>query len=120
MLVFVIVGEAKYTLQHVYIKWLFTLNQDTDFEKSSPVDIADYYIANRALRDDKMSKEEKAELKANARIEGEKLFSKFLHEVLAFEDQQRLDYAWNRLYNGQSDINYSKVPIGFECSAQLS
>ena len=60
---------AKYTLQHVYIKWLFTLNQDTDFEKSSPVDIADYYIANRALRDDKMSKEEKAELKANARIE---------------------------------------------------
>ena len=112
-------GEAKYTLQHVYIKWLFTLNQDTDFEKSSPVDIADYYIANRALRDDKMSKEEKAELKANARIEGEKLFSKFLHEVLAFEDQQRLDYAWNRLYNGQSDINYSKVPIGFECSARF-
>jgi superfamily II DNA/RNA helicase len=112
-------GEAKYTLQHVYVKWLFTLNQDTDFEKSSPVDIADYYIANRALRDDKMTKEEKAELKANARIEGEKLFSKFLHEVLAFEDQQRLDYAWNRLYNGQSDINYSKVPIGFECSARF-
>jgi hypothetical protein len=112
-------GETKYTLQHVYIKWLFTLNQDTDFEKSSPVDIADYYIANRALRDDNMSKEEKAELKANARIEGEKLFSKFLHEVLAFEDQQRLDYAWNRLYNGQSDINYSKVPIGFECSARF-
>ena len=112
-------GETKYTLQHVFIKWLFTLNQDTDFEKSLPVDIADYYIANRALRDDKMSKEEKAELKANARIEGEYLFSKFLHEVLAFEDQQRLDYAWNRLYNGQSDINYSKVPIGFECSARF-
>lgn len=112
-------GETKYTLQHVFIKWLFTLNQDTDFEKSSPVDIADYYIANRALRDDKMSKEEKAELKANARIEGEYLFSKFLHEVMAFEDQQRLDYAWNRLYNGQSDINYSKVPIGFECSARF-
>ncbi len=112
-------GETKYTLQHVFIKWLFTLNQDTDFEKSSPVDIADYYIANRALRDDKMSKEEKAELKANARIEGEYLFSKFLHEVLTFEDQQRLDYAWNRLYNGQSDINYSKVPIGFECSARF-
>jgi len=112
-------GETKYTLQHVFIKWLFTFNQDTDFEKSSPVDIADYYIANRALRDDKMSKEEKAELKANARIEGEYLFSKFLHEVLAFEDQQRLDYAWNRLYNGQSDINYSKVPIGFECSARF-
>jgi hypothetical protein len=112
-------GETKYTLQHVFIKWLFTLNNDTDFEKSSAIDIADYYLANRALRDDKLSKEEKAELRANARIEGEKLFSKFLHEVLAFEDQQKLNYAWNRLYNGQSDINYSKVPIGFECSARF-
>lgn len=38
--------------------------------------------SNGALRDDKLSKEEKAELKANARIEGERLFSRFLHEVL--------------------------------------
>ena len=94
-------GEAKFTLQHVFVKWLFTLNADTDFEKSSAIDIADYYLANRQLRDDKLSKEEKAELKANARIEGEKLFSKFLHEVLAFDDQHKLNYAWNRMYNGQ-------------------
>ncbi len=112
-------GERKFTLQEVFVKWLFTLNADADFEKGAAVDIADYYIANRALRDDKMSKEEKAELKANARIEGERLFSRFLHEVITFEDQQRLDYSWNRLYNGQSDINYSKVPIGFECSARF-
>lgn len=112
-------GETRFTLQQVFVKWLYTLNADNDFEKSSSVDIADYYIANRPLRDDKMSKEEKAELKANARIEGERLFSRFLHEVLTFEDQQRLDYSWNRLYNGQSDINYSKVPIGFECSTRF-
>jgi hypothetical protein len=112
-------GEARYTLQHVFVKWLFTLNMDTDFDKSSPIDIADYYLANRPLRDDKLSKEEKAELKANARIEGERMFSRFLHEVLTYEDQQKLDYAWNRTYNGQSDILYSKVPIGFECSARF-
>ena len=112
-------GETKYTLQNVFVKWLFTLNPDTDFEKSSSIDIADYYIANKALRDDRLTKEEKAELRANARIEGEKLFSRFLHEVLAFEDQQKLNFAWNRVYNGQSDINYSKVPIGFECSARF-
>ncbi|MBI4946502.1 MAG: SNF2 family helicase, partial [Bacteroidetes bacterium] len=110
-------GETKYSLQQVYVKWLFTLNIDSDFEKSSAIDIADYYIANRPLRDDKMSKEEKSELKANARIEGEKLFSRFLHEVVSAKDQERLDYTWNRLYNGQSDISYQKVPIGFECSA---
>jgi hypothetical protein len=101
------------------VKWLFTLNTDSDYEKSSAIDIADYYIANRPLRDDKLSKEEKAELKANARIEGERLFSKFLHEVVSAKDQERLDYSWNRLYNGQSDISYQKVPIGFECSAQF-
>jgi len=110
-------GETKYSLQDVFVKWLFTLNADADYEKSSAIDIADYYIANRPLRDDKMSKEEKSELKANARIEGEKLFSRFLHEVVSAKDQERLDYSWNRLYNGQSDISYQKVPIGFECSA---
>ncbi len=110
-------GETKYSLQDVFVKWLFTLNTDSDYEKSSAIDIADYYIANRPLRDDKMSKEEKSELKANARIEGEKLFSRFLHEVITAKDQERLDYSWNRLYNGQSDIFYQKVPIGFECSA---
>ncbi|MCX6257960.1 MAG: SNF2-related protein [Bacteroidia bacterium] len=110
-------GQNRYSLQQVFVKWLFTLNSDSDFEKSSAIDIADYYIAGRPLRDDKLTKEEKSELKANARIEGEKLFSRFLYEVLTFSDQEKLDYSWNRLYNGQSDISYQRVPIGFECSA---
>ncbi len=108
-------GERRYSLQEVYIKWLFTL-QETDFGKSTAIDISDYYLLNKPLRDDRLSKEEKAELKSNAREEGERLFSRFLHEVLTFEDQQKLDYSWNRLYNGQSDIRHHKVPIGFECS----
>ena len=108
-------GERRYSLQEVFIKWLFTL-QETDFGKSAAIDISDYYLLNKPLRDDRLSKEEKAELKANAREEGERLFSRFLHEVLTFEDQQKLDYSWNRLYNGQSDIRHHKVPIGFECS----
>ena len=96
----------------------FTL-QETDFNKSAAIDIADYYLINRPLRDDRLSKEEKAELKANAREEGEKLFSRFLNEVLTFDDQQRLDYSWNRLYNAQSDIKHHKVPVGFECSRKF-
>lgn len=111
-------GERKYSLQDVFIKWLYTL-QETDFIKSSAIDISDYYLLNRPLRDDRLSKEEKAELKANARDEGEKLFSKFLNEVLTFEDQQRLDYSWNRLYNAQADIKHHKVPVGFECSRKF-
>ena len=111
-------GERRFTLQEVFIKYLYTL-QETDFTKSSAIDIADYYILNRPLRDDRLSKEEKAELKSNAREEGERLFSSFLHEVLTFDDQQRLDYSWNRLYNAQADIKHHKVPVGFECSRRF-
>jgi hypothetical protein len=111
-------GDRRFTLQEVFIKYLYTL-QETDFTKSSAIDISDYYILNRPLRDDRLSKEEKAELKANAREEGERLFSAFLHEVLTFDDQQRLDYSWNRLYNAQADIKHHKVPVGFECSRRF-
>lgn len=110
-------GEKQYSLQDVFIKWLYSLNVDVDFNKSDPVDIVDYYILNKPLRNDDLSKEEKAELKANARLEGEELFSKFLNEVLTFEDQQKLDYSWNRTYNGHSEINHARIPVAFECSA---
>lgn len=111
-------GEKRFTLSEVFIKWLYTLTE-SDFHKSSAVDISDYYLLNKPLRDDKLSKEEKAELKANARDEGEQLFSKFLNQVLTFEDQQRVDYSWNRIYNAQADIRHHKVPIGFECSRRF-
>jgi superfamily II DNA/RNA helicase len=111
-------GENEYTLRDVFVKWLYTL-QSADFEKSNAIDIAEYYIFNKPLKDDEMTSDQKAELKVNARNEGEKLFSRFLHEVLTPEDQRRLDETWNRMYNAQSDINHKRVPIGFECSSRF-
>jgi len=112
-------GQTEYDLQTVFSKWLFTLNADQDFKTSSAVDIVQYYLRGEPLKDDQLSKEEKASIKANARTEGEELFQRFLNEVLTFEDQQKLDYAWNRLYNGWSDINYKRIPVGFEVSARF-
>lgn len=112
-------GEKAYSLTTVFCAWLYSLNTDTDFKKSSAIDIVDYYIYNKPLRDDKMSSEAKTELKANARNEGEELFARFLNEVLTYEDQQKLDFVWNRMYNGYSDINYLKIPIAFECSTRF-
>lgn len=112
-------GELKYALQDVFIKWLFTLNADNDFKKSGAVEIADYYLLNKPLRNDDLTPDQKSELKANARNEGEELFARFLNEVLTFKDQQRLDYTWNRIYNGQSDIAHKRIPVGFECSAMF-
>jgi len=112
-------GQTEYDLQSVFAKWLFTLNADQDFKTSSALEIVQYYLRAEPLKDSELSKEEKASIKANARAEGEELFQRFLNEVLTFEDQQKLDYAWNRLYNGWSDINYKRIPVGFEVSARF-
>ncbi|HEY4787994.1 MAG TPA: hypothetical protein VIH57_18195 [Bacteroidales bacterium] len=111
-------GETDYSLRDVFVKWLYTLQQ-ADFDKSNAIDIAEYYIYSKPLKDDEMTSDQKAELKVNARNEGEKLFSRFLHEVLTPEDQKRLDEIWNRMYNAQSDINHKRVPVGFECSSRF-
>ncbi len=108
-------GSSSYSLTYVFAKWLFTL-KEKDFRKSSPVEVADLYLANGSIRDKDVSALEKAERKQNARIEGEEKFAHFLHEVLTFEDQQKLDLIWNRLYNGWGELNYERVPIGFVCS----
>ncbi len=109
-------GVTKYSLQQVFTVWLFSLNPDLDFEKSDAVNIADYYVWGKVLKDDDLSSEEKAEIKSSARIEGERLFSRFLNEVLTFEDQQKLDYKWNSIYNAQADLAFERVPVGFAMS----
>ncbi|MEZ5149145.1 MAG: SNF2-related protein [Bacteroidales bacterium] len=108
-------GENEYTLRDVFVKWMYTIPH-SEFKKSNAIDIVEYYVYNRALRDDKLTNDQKAEIKVNAREEGEQFFSKFLYEVITPEDQDRLDEVWNGLYNAQSDINYKRVPVGFECS----
>ena len=111
-------GDNQYSLRDVFVKWLYTL-QSGEFDKSNAIDIAEYYIYSKPLKDENMTPDQKAELKVNARNEGEKLFSRFLHEVLSDEDQSRLDETWNRMYNAQSDINHKRVPVGFECSSKF-
>ncbi len=108
-------GETKYTLRDVFIKWIYSLDR-SEFGKSNAIDITEYYVYGRSLRDDELSADQKAQIKTNARNEGETLFAKFLHEVLTDEDQTRLDFTWNAKYNAQSDINYLRVPVSFECS----
>ncbi len=111
-------GDTKYSLSDVFRKWLHTLTQ-VDFKNSNATFIAEYYILNKPLRDDKMKEAEKKELKTNARNEGEALFAKFLHECLKPEDQERLDKVFNLMYNSQADINHKRVPVGFETSLKF-
>lgn len=109
-------SNKDYCLQDVFISYLYAL-KTSDFKDVQAYQIVDYYLLGRSLRDDSLAPDEKAAVKADARIEGEAHFSTFLNEVLTFEDQQKLDVAWNRTYNGQSSLVVGKIPIGFSCSA---
>jgi len=110
--------EEGYTLLEAFKKFLYSL-EGNDFKESTARNIWDYYIEGKRITDKDLDDDARRELKVNARNEGEELFSKFLYEALTFEDQEKLNYAWNRIYNGQSSIAYHRIPIGFECSAKF-
>jgi hypothetical protein len=109
--------RKKMHLHDAFKEWLYSLDRN-DFNESSAWNIIRYYLqGGNAPRG--TSKEQKAQLKGNARDEGEKLFERFLHEALTFEDQQKLDFKWNRLFNGQSNVQHHKIPIGFDVSSKF-
>jgi len=112
-------GENSYSLVQVFSKWLYTLNIDEDFDKSNAIDIVSYYINGQPLVDSELSPDQKSAIKSNARNEGEILFARFLHEVLTADDQQKLDKVWNVMFNGHSNLQYQRVPIGFESSTRF-
>ena len=112
-----LVLDGKTTLFSAFKQYLRSLDR-SEFEETTAHNIIYYYLDNHnAPRDS--SPEEKAELKRTTRNEGERLFDRFLHEALAFEEQQKLDFTWNRMYNGQSNIAHHKIPIGFEASSRF-
>lgn len=130
-------------LPDAYKLWLNSLPRE-EFKESSAYNIIAYYIEGRtptqstldsfvkqrqvelkkagvkdAFTDNEtanMIKEIREDLKSAAKNEGEALFNRFLFEALTPEHQKKLDDAWNRLYNGDSEINYTRIPIGCELS----
>ena len=109
--------RKEMSIRDAFKDWLNSLDRN-EFNDSSAWNIVRYYL-NGANAPRGTSKAQKAELKGNARDEGERLFERFLHEALTFEDQQKLDFKWNRLYNGQSSVQHHKIPIGFDVSAKF-
>jgi superfamily II DNA/RNA helicase len=109
--------RGKTHLMGAFREWLYSLDR-SEFTDTSAWNIVRYYL-DGANAPRGTSKEQKAQLKGNARDEGERLFERFLHEALLFEDQQKLDFKWNRLFNGQSSVQHHKIPIGFDVSSKF-
>ncbi len=107
--------KFKLSLCEAFKFWLFEQDKN-NFVTVSASRIERYYLDKRPLTN-KISDEEQDTINKYAPQICEELFAKFLNDALTFEDQQKLDFVFNRQYNGYADIAYHKVPIGFECSA---
>lgn len=102
-------------LQRAFSAWMKKLDQ-TQFQNVNAYDIQRYYLEARNYPRG-MEEAEKEQIEQYAPLEGERLFSRFLFEALTDEDKVKLDFTWNRQYNGQSSVQYQRIPVGFECSA---
>jgi hypothetical protein len=108
-------GVYTYTLPQAFIAWLKSLPA-SDFVEVSAAQIISYYIYAQSMGRS-MSEAQKDTIGKYAPLEGEALFARFLHEALAYEDKQKVDFSWNRLYNAYSSVPHHRVPVGFTCSA---
>ena len=97
--------------------WLESLDK-SQFKNLTPYQIIKYYLDGDNLSK-YLSEEEKSSIEKYGMLEAEELFTRFLYEAITFEDQQKIDFSWNRTFNGHSAIPYNRVPIGFECSAMF-
>ncbi len=108
--------ESK-SLFEVFKEWLKSLDK-TVFTNLSPYEIIKYYLDGDNLSK-QLTEEEKSGIEKYGMLEAEALFTRFLYEAIEFDDQQKIDFAWNRMFNGHSAIPYNKVPVGFTCSAMF-
>lgn len=109
--------EKPLSLFEAFKRWLLSLDKQ-QFKNINPQHLIKYYLDGDNLSK-YLSEEEKSSIEKYGMLEAEELFVKFLYEALTFEDQQKIDFSWNRTFNGHSAIPYNKVPIGFACSAMF-
>lgn len=72
-----------------------------------------FYKRNKKKDEDKELFELK---KGRCYAENERLFALFIEECITFADKQRLDFDWNRKFNGFPNLQVNKVPIGLKMS----
>jgi hypothetical protein len=110
----VILNEPK-TLIEAYRLYLFNLPEDEFERRTNAYNIINYYL-NATQKPRNIEPTEWQEIQKNAQQYGEKLFKKFLHEALTFQDKVKIDGWYNMNYNAVAPLNYTKVPVAFEVS----
>ena len=78
-------------------------------------ELLDYYLKPKTnpFSKEKGADEKWARYQDDARKVGERLFAQFLAEGLTPEDQLKVEYIWNSVYNAYVEPVLDEVPIGF-------
>ncbi len=78
-------------------------------------ELLDYYLKPKSnpFSKEKGAEEKWARYQDDARKVGERLFAQFLSEGITPEDQLKVEYIWNSIYNAYVEPVLDEVPIGF-------
>jgi len=96
--------------------WMDQLpNSDFVFERkqTNAQDIYNRWILKINFPRNLYSEAEKASIKRNTTIIGQRLFDRFIIEQLAEVDKAKIAGLWNSLRNNYVDIAYHRIPVGF-------
>lgn len=117
--------NSETNLFNAFKQWLRQLPPE-NFEKSTYIEIIDYYLDNKSIPESKASKDDKEQLakdaknainiKQRTKEEGDSLFAKFLEEELLPEDQAKLSFIWNEKFNSIVEPDLTKIPVCFQIS----
>ena len=107
------VFDDQRTLVSAFRTWVTRLDA-TEFKNgSSSYEILNYFLDRERFPND-TSIDEKTLIKRRSQLDALALFSKFLHEMVTLDDQKLIEFRWNSEYNNWAEMDYSKVPVGFE------
>jgi len=78
-------------------------------------ELLDYYLKPKSnpFSKEKGGEDKWARYQDDAKKVGERLFAQFLAEGLIPEDQLKVEYIWNSIFNSFIEPNLDEVPIGF-------
>jgi hypothetical protein len=96
-----------------FVEWIYTVPRQ-DFTHGSNANNVVNYAIYRNQFPKSYSTAKKAEIKRKSELDLSDMFSNFLAELLITEDQQKIEFAWNREFNGFVEYKFESIPVGFQ------
>ncbi|MEL6837144.1 MAG: helicase-related protein [Bacteroidota bacterium] len=109
------IGSLFYT---EYLKDLSREDLTIDNKSTTAYEIYYYYI-RKERRPRGKTDSEWASIRRNVTLIGTHHFDRFLLTAISEQDKARIAYLWNRKSNNYRDIDYSRIPVGFDISKKF-